>query len=73
MAIIKLKQYEEYITFELTQAEAIVQEAKELQSEYELSSWSIIKKTKKGLDFYIVKVSKKFAEEKEILEGYSNE
>jgi hypothetical protein len=63
-----LKITEEYLTFEEDQAEGFVQTVKDesAMGKFDLVGYSINKKTKKDLDYFIVKIVKEFNREKDL-------
>lgn len=70
-AINNLKTTEEYLTYDEGRAELIIKDLKDQadNGHYILSNWSINKKMKKDLEYYIVKVVKEFAKEKDLVAG----
>lgn len=64
-----LKITEEYLTFDEREAENLIESIKANAQEerYELIGYSTTKKSKKTIDYYIVKIVKEFAREKDLV------
>lgn len=64
-----LRRTEEFIMFDEAQAEALIESMREdaFSEGYELIGYSTTKKSKKNVEYYIVKIVKEFAKEKELV------
>jgi len=60
---------EEYLTFEENEAEGLIEFVKEqsLVGGYEVVGYTTVKKSKKDVEYYLVKIIKEYAKEKELV------
>jgi hypothetical protein len=65
----QLKVIEEYLTFNEGEAEGLIESVKQNAPKggYEVVGYTTIKKNKKNVEYYIVKITKEFALEKELV------
>jgi hypothetical protein len=65
----QLKVIEEYLTFDEGEAEGLIESVKEQapRGGYEVIGYTTAKKNKKNVEYYIVKIVKEYAREKELV------